>query len=432
MLLHHDDRDEIIKQSCGEQRTVLNTMWWFADPLWAVPGNERYIAHQVRKVHATLRGVTDRDERYQWAKNAGGPAMRELVVRYGWPSYTYWGGRQLDEEINKYREWGIDMNLFPAPPYTAKEYSPDRTALIPKGKALFNPLAVSNDAWQLYAPTQTVDDWWPLEHSFYPIRLDSLNAGQDVLWRRDTSVIYQLAIDDPLRGRGEANKIREAVLMGGDGPTTTRILARSPTGSGFTLRLASTLPSAPLVMSVEILPLPMAQLAFRRRYAVKPPQTLRQMSAGDVALSQPLFMRMPNRTMAAPVDQETVQRYMAGDLAFTQDEPVAVYWESYGFALGDTLDVELKFRRDDDLNLAQRLLGAVGVGGKRDSVSITWTEPDPRHASVLVSASKPVIGRSIAVGFAALEDGAYVVSMEMRKGKTLSARSERRIFVRKR
>ncbi|MEP6832569.1 MAG: hypothetical protein ABJB74_04205, partial [Gemmatimonas sp.] len=125
-------------------------------------------------------------------------------------------------------------------------------------------------------------------------------------------------------------------------------------------------------------------------------------------------------------------RYMAGDLTFVRDEPIALYWESYGIAPGDTVDVELKFRQDTPMNILQRIFGGIGIGGDRDSVSIRWREPDPRHAAVLLTGAKPIIGRSVAVDLNALAGGTYVVIIEMRKGKTVSARSERRIVVKKR
>ncbi|MEP6832700.1 MAG: hypothetical protein ABJB74_04865 [Gemmatimonas sp.] len=432
MLLNHDDVDVFRSKSCSEQHTMMDRVWWLADPLWSVPGNERYIAHNVRTLQASLHAVTDRDERYIWAANGGGQAMRELVVRYGWPSYTYWAGRQVDEEMNKYREFGYEKNQYRVPPYTAKEYLNDRTALLPSGNAVLDPFQLKDDAWQLYSPTPDTDSWWPQEHFYYPTRIGTLNAGQDILWRRDTSDTYQLVIDNPLQKLDPSSTAAsKAMLMGGDGPTTTRVLAQSATGKGFTLRLVAELPSTPIVMSAEVLPRTLREQALRRRYAVRPPPTLREMKNGEVAISQPLLLRMPNRTMLVPVDEPTVLRYMAGDLTFAPDEPIALYWESYGFAAGDTVDVELKFRHEDELNAAQRALGAVGVGGARDSVSIKWREPDPRHASVVLTGAKPVMGRSVAVDLSALQGGSYVVSIEMRRGG-LSARSERRILVKKR
>lgn len=430
LLLNHDDRDVVRNKSCEEQNAIVDRMWWLADPLWSVPGNERYVAHNVRKTEATLRAVTDRDERYIWSDKGGGQAMHELVIRYGWPSYTYWSGRQLDDEMNKFREYGYEKNQFRVPPYTAKEYSTDRTALLPSGKALIDPFKVTQDDWQLYSPTADIESWWPQEHFYYQTRIATLKAGQDVMWRRDTLVSYQLVIDDPLRNLDTATKaLSKAMLMGGDGPATTRALATTGIGEGFTLRLGTSFPSSPLVMSAEILPRTLLDRAMRRRYAVQPPPTLRDMKAGDVALSDPVVMRMPNRTMAVPTDQQNVLRYMAGDLTFVRDEPLALYWESYGFQPGDTLDVELKFRHVDEPNVAQRLLGAVGIGGSSDSVSIKWTEPDLHHAVVILGGAKPTVGRSVAVDLTALQGGTYVLSMEMRKGKTVSARSERRIVV---
>lgn len=433
MLLNHDDVDEIRKRPCSAQRALIDNVWWLADPLWSVPGNERYIDHHVRKVQVALRSVTDRDERYVWQDVAGGGALREMVIRYGWPSYTYWPGRKLEEEMSKYREFGRNQNFFRAPPYTAKEYTFDRTALLPTGKALFDPFVLNDDAWNLYPKSKVSDDWWPQEHTYYPTRLGKLGTGQDVMWRRDTAIAYQLNVDDALKNLDRTSTAAsKSVLMGGENAVTTKQIAQTALVEGQTLRLRSDLASKPIVLSAEILPRTLLEGAMRRRYAVKPPPTLRDMKAGDVALSEPLLMRLPNRTVPVPIDQPTVLRYMAGTLTFTRDEPVAIYWESYGFAPGDTVQVDLKFRSDNSQNAAQRMLGAVGIGGNRDSVSIKWTEPDPGHAAVFMSGARPVIGRSVGVDLSALEGGTYVLSIEMRKGTSITARSERRIVVNKR
>lgn len=434
LIIDHNDRDNFRDVPCNEQRKLMDRLWWMSDPLWSVPGNERYVQHNTRRLHIALRAIDERDERYVWERKGGGDGVRELVIRYGWPTHTYWNGGQLDLEITKMRLNPKWKHLWPThPPYTVKEYAPDRTALVPIGKAFLDPFNLSEIHWNIYSPSPDIDTWWPQEHMAYHTHLSWMSEGQEVMWRRDTNVVYQLAVDDPLRNLDTATTApSRAFLMGGDAPATTRTLAQSFVGEGHTLRLLTQLKSQPIVMSAEILPRTGLEQAQRRRYGVHPPPTLREMKANEVALSDPVIMRMPNRAMPVPTDQASVLRYMAGGLEFPKEEPLAIYWESYGFIFGDTVQFELKFRRDDNRNAARVVGGLLGmVSDLRDSVSIKWSEPDNRHSAVALAASKPTVGRSLAIDLNALDPGTYVVSIEMRKSATVFARSERRFVVTK-
>ena len=430
LLLNTNDRDTIRRAPCERQRTLVQQLWWLADPLWSVAGNERYVAHESRRLSATLRAINDRDERYIWARLGGGEAMRELLVRYGWPGYTYWPGIKFEDEINLYLENATTRNVYM--PHTAVEYSSDRTALIPAMAAIVDPFSLTLSHWNLNLPPGTSPDaWWPQEHMMLFTKLTPLPNGQDIKWRRDSAVFYQIAVDDPLRNLDTAGTGPSlAALMGGASAITTRALANSAVGIGNTLRLGGYIKSTPIVLSAEILPRTLKERAMRLRFGLHPPPTLREMLVNEVALSDPLFLRMPNRELAVPTDQPSVLRYMAGGLTFTRIEPLAVYWESYGFAPGDSVQVTLKVRRNDEVNVARRLASSIGIASAlRDSITVQWTEPDARHASVVLTGSKPVVGRSVALDLTALPPGRYVLTVEMRRGANTSATSERQFVI---
>lgn len=432
MLLRSDDRDVIRNVDCATQRTLVDRMWWLADPLWSIPGNERLVAHGSRLTSVTLRSVTNRDERYVWDLFNGGSGLREVVIRYGWPSYTFWPGTKFQNQIQRV------LDLMPARktqmPYSVKEYHKNQSALIPRGSAIADPFHAENNSWDIWRDESAQENkWWAPEYMTYATRIMPMAQGQDVMWRRDAAIVYQLAVDDPLSNRDTTSKaLSRAQLWGGTNPKSTRKLADALIDEGHTLRLKTTFSSEPRVMSAEILPRTPAEQAQRNRYGVIPPPTLQEMKSGEFALSDPVVMRMPNRDMALPTDESEVLRYMAGGLSFPATEPVALYWESYGFAPGDTVQIELRIRRDDKVNAARRVGALLGVASAlRDSVSIKWTEPDNRHRAITLPGSKPVVGRSLAIDLTALAPGSYVVSIEMRKGATISARGERRFEVNK-
>ncbi len=442
-LIIPDDRPTVERMSCEERRAFALRLWWLADPLWSTSGNERYVAHQTRRVQAALRAISDRDERYVWAAAGGGDAMRQMVVRYGWPSYTYWPGWQYENGIGRSLERQSPLRRQPHAlnsvrppravffPYTVKEYTLDRTALLPKTDAIIDPFSLTAADWSLKNPdSNNPDSWWPQEHMMLSLHLAPLGPGQDALWRRDSTISYQLAVDDPLRVLDTAvTGASLALLMGGSSANAAQLLARSAIGESLTLRLFTQLTSAPVVLSAEVLPRSPREHALRLRYGVRPPPTLRDMKDSEVALSDPVFLRLANRIMDPPTDMESVLRYMAGGLTFPRSESVALYWESYGFASADTVQIEMRVRRDDDVSATRRLGARLGVvSAMRDSISIRWTEPDARRSGLAAASSRPVVGRTVALDLQALAPGGYVVAITVRTSRA-SARSERRFVI---
>jgi hypothetical protein len=56
------DRDAYDRAMCATEAatsapTAVEKLWWLADPLWSVAGNERYVAHQARRTLIALRSV---------------------------------------------------------------------------------------------------------------------------------------------------------------------------------------------------------------------------------------------------------------------------------------------------------------------------------------------------------------------------------------
>ncbi|MEO7362814.1 MAG: hypothetical protein ABI120_20955 [Gemmatimonadaceae bacterium] len=459
LLFNTSERARIKDASCDAQKSFAENLWWLADPLWGVRGNERYVTHGTRRIQVALRSLNNRDERYVWQKNAGGAALQETVVRYGWPSYTNWLGpfNEVDfaNKIDGYRPpppmrgpissravqlrtrplgagGGIRPMRLVVYPFTTKEYLTDRTAFVPAFTSVQDPFTLNAKSYDLINTDLSYPDaWWPKEFMKTPITLALLDSGQSSQWRRDSSIVYQLTIDDPLRALDStATGSSLVMLMGGSSPRSTRELANSPIAPGYTVRLRTELTGKPLVLSAEILPRSPQEQAMRLRFGLRPPPTLRDMKSGELALSDPVFLRLPNRTMTPPVDEVSVLRYMAGGLSFPKSEILALYWESYGFAPGDTVQIELRIRRDDNVSVARRVGSMVGVASAlRDSVSIRWTEPDGRHTAVPISGLIPAVGRTVALDVNALAPGTYVAIIEMRKGALAPVRSERRFNI---
>jgi len=88
-------------------------------------------------------------------------------------------------------------------------------------------------------------------------------------------------------------------------------------------------------------------------------------------------------------------------------------------------------RRDDARSSARIAAAALGLASSlRDSITVRWTEPDARRSTTVLSAWKPIIGRSLTLDLAAFPAGAYVMTVEMRQGASVAVRSERRFELR--
>lgn len=467
-LLDSDDRDRMRDLPCSEQRRARENMWWLADPLWSVAGNERYVAHHGRVMHVALRSIDDGDERYVWARNGAGRALREMIVRYGWPTYTYWPGVGFDTRMSKALEAtppfrpmlpppasrtrpagrGARMTMdesaivappievdnkfirVPFPPYTAKEYSPGRSAFIPPLGHMLDPFAFDAAGWTLRnADDANVDAWWPHEHMKHPVAIDPLPPGQRVLLRRDSVILYRMAVARRPRD-ASAQGYPLAVLVGATSSDSMRELSRRVLGNEQVLRVGGEFGSTPIVVSAEIFTQAPGPLVLRGRYGIRPPPTLLEMRSGEVALSDLALLRMPDRGPHRLAHIDTVHQYMAGNHFVYAADPVSLYWESYGFSTADTVNIALEVRSEALHNTAERMAALFGFApAARDSVSVRWTETDPGRSAVVIPGARPAAGRTLALDLRALTPGPYVVSVEMRSRTGATARSTRQIEV---
>ena len=358
--------------------------------------------------------------------------MRELVIRYGWPTHTFWSGGQLEHDISTFRDVGI---LFVAPPYSAKEYRRDRQAFFPAFATVDAPFSAGETDWQTSLPAgKTFDEWWPSEHMRLPTYIRPVPNGQEVYLRRDTTIRLVSAVDDAASALAVGpDESWVAILLGSTGPDDIRTLQELAMHGTQTLRFDLTVPPSPLfMMSTEVLLPGRARNALRARRGVVFPQTLQEMAKGSVALSTPLFLALPTDVRETPTDPDSASAFLAGTLSFSRTATLAVYWESYGFAARDTVDVRLRVVRDDDAGRIRRAGEILGVvAERRDSVSIGWREPDVRRGRVLdVASVMPVVSRGLLVNTQQLPVGVYRILLEMRRVDGATAHSEQRVILR--
>ena len=73
------DRLETLDDDPATQAAMLRLVWWLADPLYLVPGNDRQTEHYSRWTVARLRDRARNPFRLSW-----GADLEQLTVRHGW------------------------------------------------------------------------------------------------------------------------------------------------------------------------------------------------------------------------------------------------------------------------------------------------------------------------------------------------------------
>jgi len=95
-----------------------------------------------------------------------------------------------------------------------------------------------------------------------------------------------------------------------------------------------------------------------------------------------------------------------------------VYWETYGYAAGDSIDVALIITRTEKLSafrrIGMKLRLAHDING---SVALRWSEPQLGRDSWMIPGKVPIQARAVGLDLAELEPGNYTVTVSAaRKG----------------
>lgn len=435
-LLTLDERAEYRTLPCAGRTAMLDTFWWLADPLWRETGNARWVAHQSRRVDITLRRALDADERYAWDDARGGDALARHLLRYGWPSYTWWDGRETDDG---HSGWLESRGAIPVPPYTTFEYSVDRVHLVPSWRAVVAPRGAREADWELAqvaADGSPDPGWWAAELLRTPRRLVQLPEGQTVLFRREAHIATATAhrLRQPLLRQG--NPTFDVMLIASATPGTVDTLARRSAKSDATVVLRGTLPGTSTLLAVEALGEGSSRVDARTRFAVQPPPSLRTMVRSDVAISDlavldPTSLEASRRAAGAALPGDDMIDHLLGSLSLDPStRRVALYWETYGIASGDSVNVSVRVQGDADVGVLRRLGVALNVSSDPNrTLSISWTEPNPQYQTRTLAGSVPVQQRSILLNLAQLAPGPYLMQVSVQRPGGREVTSQRRLVL---
>src|SRR5439155_822760 len=118
---------------CDERGALEQRVWWLAQPLYSLPGNDRRTEHLARATMAQIEGDARSTYGVPW-----GDDLREVTLRFGWPSYWTQGEPRT-------------FSGFVDPPITGHEPQP-AFHFLPDASALDDPASASPQVWEPHAP----------------------------------------------------------------------------------------------------------------------------------------------------------------------------------------------------------------------------------------------------------------------------------------
>lgn len=412
VLLEPELRQRYLSGTCAERAAFESWFWWLSDPLWSEPGNERRAEQFARKVMVTVLAPLLADERQHWAPEKGGEAVAESLLRYGWPTQFYWAGFVVDDGHDTWllRRAVVDT----AQPYVVREYSRDRLHTVPTTKALASPFDAAASDWTLNGLVSD-EDWWPREHFGRDAgMIQQLREGQLGMLRRwaTTNLAWATELDSAMRLRSGRDSVR-AALYDARGPEATRLVGWFGARSGRPLVVSGSVSPGPTLLGVE-LPGDARRTAARTRFGVTVVPSLRELGR-ELAISQPLLIAAPD-VAAGPLTAEAAVPRMLGSTTITRAQRLGIYWEAYGFAVTDTVDIRLTLSREGKPGIFERVTTGFGLWGEEGGrADVRWTEP-PGGARVItqMEGNVPVQMRSVSLDLRRQRGGRYKLEVSMK------------------
>jgi hypothetical protein len=155
------------------------------------------------------------------------------------------------------------------------------------------------------------------------------------------------------------------------------------------------------------------------------------MRPGEIAVSDPLLFQPSDGTEPLPDGPDAAIARMLTTTRLRGVRRLGLYWESYGVAAGDTVDVAVRLERRDGTGLLRRLAARLHMLSERDgAVAVRWREPQPgRAAARVIDGPVPVQSRSLVLDVSGLPPGSYWLDVSVARPDQPAAAQGRRELV---
>ncbi len=302
------------------------------------------------------------------------------------------------------------MNFYDSTRTATAEYTQDRVHLVPDWRAIADPFHASANAWQVNMPPLVGDaepaaQWWPAEHYSRASGGIVQLPDQTVLLRRDSTVLLATASDLGPPGRS-FGRDTEAVLVHTTAPHKLDKLPHRTYNNAHSIVLMATISAEPAILGAELPAARPGDLSGRTRFGVVPPTPLAFLGVGGTAISDPVLLSADD---TAPVDPEHALSHMLGS-SHVRGAKLGVYWETYGYAPGDSVNVAIVIERHEPVSSMRRLGMILHVAHDLNgSVAVRWQEPQLGHDSWTIPAVVPIQARAVRVDLSQLQPGHYAI-----------------------
>ncbi|MEM7415796.1 MAG: hypothetical protein AAF389_09900 [Gemmatimonadota bacterium] len=346
---------------------VLESLWWFSDPLYLVPGNDRRSSHLSRWVVAELRKDARNPFRIAWGED-----LTQLTVRngweIGWERSTGFGFNSVDEAIGRKHPEARDFmaaekTLRWPPEAEPRDFvatrSHSRTLYAPAYAPVLLPMdgAISvfpRGETMVFVATQSLpeDTTYHAKHANpRPWMEPADQAGAPDVRGLFALPVAELAARDGWVG------------VRGDGLRATRA-----TGSADGALLLE-VPTGDYLISSESLS-PSGRRAGRFRAIVRS-----RLAPPDLATVSDILLLRPD--VALPDFLEEAVDRLAPTPTVQPGAPIALGWEVAGLGFrAESLGFEVSIARTDR-SVWNRIGGALGLSDGPHPTLLSWEEPGP-------------------------------------------------------
>ncbi len=427
-LLPRDTRARYEQLSCFARDSINRAAYWLGDPMWSEPGNERRAEQFAREVRAQLTFALPRNERWDLRHTNGGDAIYQMFLRYGWPSATLYGGLQQDQGHDGW------LGSYATPPYSAPEYTRDRIATLPSYDAMRDPMTIQDNDFVLTAPRGDVLSWWPTEH-FRRKRgtVTTFAQGQTALLRRDGNVLLAVATTlSAARLESHYGRPVTAALVVSPSPDVASTLTTRSAAFGDRVLLRARVARGRTLAGVEVQSTRGTPIAARSRFGLVAPAALTDMSPRETAVSEPVLFDPQGIDALGQVEMADPFDFIYYGLQFSKPQRLGVFWESYGFVPGDSVQVTVRLERVTPVGRLRRIGVAMRVAADPNgAVTASWTEPQPGRSATRIVGSIPVLARHITLDVRTLQSGTWRLRVSMQRPREREVFADRLFEVRR-
>ena len=365
-LLTRRDRNSYEDLDCESRTEFEARFWWLADPMFSMPGNDRWTEHISRRFELVLH------EPILWVKRGQHPPQHEVsVVRRG----------QNDSWSRK-----------PGRPH--ERWTGKRAA-----RYRFTPASALADGlgalrYQLDAGLED-EGYTPATYGPF-LEL----PAQFARFKQADSLLVAAATDLEGIPLGPSR----AAFVASDGPESFPVVLGPVSGQARAV-FAATLDPEPVVVSIETMD--EGRAAGRARGGLLP------LPADGLVLSDVLLLDA--RDTELPEGRGEALAMMFGKTTLPPADEVSIYSEIYGVEEGHPVQIAISLV-GGDRGVFTRILRGVGILSETGAAEVSWTEP----------ASASVHPMALALDISRLDAGDYELSIDVSDGDGNTAATIRR------